>query len=349
MKKLFFISLLGLMVIGSMGLATNTCSRAPAEHPAPQPSRPTIFAVGRVEGSTAEIELRPELAGRIQEVLVREGQLVEQGQMLMRLDDRQARQEVALAEAELALAESKLERLNNGAHQQQRVEAAALLEAKQAELERAKADWKRAQSLLRERVISQQDGDNQRARLLSSIKEAEAANARVELLNSPPRADEVRIDQANIRAAQARLELAKVHLEHTQLRSPRSGQVLRAEIHAGEITGPASAEPAVVLADTSHFQVRAFVEELDAPRVRQGMKAVATAEGVPGRQMHGRLGRLSPRMTRKELSSDRPNERFDTKMREVWIELEDPGPLVVGLRVDVLIEINDPPAAPATS
>ncbi len=267
-----------------------------------------ISAVGRIEGASIEIELRPELAGRIAQVLVHEGQTVEAGAVLLRLDDRQYRQEVALAEAELALTRAELERLVNGAHKQQRLEAAALCQAKQAELDQAKSDWQRVQDLRRSKVVSQQEVDDKWARLTSLRKEVEAAKARMELLEAPARPDEIRIHQAHIQAAQARLELAKIQLDHTQLRAPRHGQILKADVLPGELVGPVSAEPALVMADTSSFRVRAYVEELDAPRVQVGMKATATADGLPGERLCGRVSRLSPRMSRQD-NHQRPPRR----------------------------------------
>jgi ABC-type lipoprotein export system ATPase subunit/multidrug resistance efflux pump len=332
-------------VLVSAGFVTDPASQLHANRPEEPLLQHSIFAAGRIEGASTEIGLRPELTGRIAELLVREGQFVEAGAVLLRLDDRQYQQEVALAEAELALTQAQLDRLVNGAHKQQRAEADALCKAKLAELERTELDWQRTQSLLKSRVVSQQEADNQRTLVASVTKEAEAAKARLELLNAPARADEIRIDQVHIQAAQARLELARVQLDHTQLRAPRSGQILKADVELGELAGPNSAEPIIVMADTSSFRVRAHVEELDAPRVQIGMKAVVTADGMPGEQLYGRVIRLSPRMGHKEMSSDRPNERFDTKTREVWVSLE-PGPsLVVGLRVDVMIDANLPAEA----
>ena len=120
---------------------------------------------------------------------------------------------------------------------------------------------------------------------------------------------------------------------------------------AGELTGPASLEPAVVLADTSCYYVRAFVEELDAPRVNVGMTAKVVIDGLRSRELRGRVARLSPRMERKSLWSDRPTERYDTKTREIWIELEPTKGLVLGLRVEVTIDARSTPAqvAPAGS
>jgi HlyD family secretion protein len=328
-------------ILVAMAMVIDESSQVRAKRPEEPVPESAISAVGRIEGASLELELRPELAGRIAEVLVREGQTVEAGAVLLRLDDRQYRQEVALAEAELALSRAQLERLVNGAHKQQRLEAAALYQAKVAELKQAEADWRRVQDLRRSKVVSQQEVDDKWARLSSLQKEVEAAKARVELLEAPARPDEIRIDQAHIQAAQARLELAKVQLDHTQLRAPRKGQILRADVEPGELVGPASAQPALVMADTSSFRVRAWVEELDAPRVRVGMKATLTADGLPGEKLQGRVCRLSPRMVRKEILSDHPTEKYDTKTREIWIALEPRSPLVVGLRVDVTI-VADP-------
>ena len=104
------------------------------------------------------------------------------------------------------------------------------------------------------------------------------------------------------------------------------------------MAGPESPQPSIIIADTSRFFVRAFVEELDAPRVQLGMMATVAADGLPGKEFHGRVTRLSPRMDHKQLWSNHPTERFDAKMREVWIELDDAESLVIGLRVDVTID-----------
>jgi hypothetical protein len=94
------------------------------------------------------------------------------------------------------------------------------------------------------------------------------------------------------------------------------------------------------MADTSRFRVRAFVEELDAPNVRVGQQAVITVDGLPGREFHGPVTRLNPRMGPKTLWSDHPTERQDTRTREVWIDLDEPtSGLVLGLRVDVFIDV----------
>lgn len=336
MKRLAVV-MAAVLLVGLLGLVIDAQSRVPVARP-DQPGAPRmIFASGRVEGATPEIELRPQLAGRIQEVLVREGHLVEQGEVLLRLDDEQYRHEVELAEADLALANAELDRLMNGARPEEIDEAVALHHAKCAELDSAWLSLRRFDELLKSRAVSQQMVDDQRSLVATLTAQAEAAHARLEQLQAPPRREDVLMAEARAAAAAARLGLAKVQLGRTALQAPCRAQVLKAEVEPGELIGPDSPEPAIVLADTTRFRVRAFVEEGDAPRVQLGASCRITADGLPGPPFEGHIARLSPRMTAKQLWSDRPAERFDTKTREVWIELEEAAGLVVGLRVDVVI------------
>jgi hypothetical protein len=105
------------------------------------------------------------------------------------------------------------------------------------------------------------------------------------------------------------------------------------ELIASDLTGPV-----IVMTDTRRLRVRAFVEELDAPTVSVGMTATIRADGLPDNEFTGRVAETSPRMSRKILLSDRPDERFDTKVREVCIDVDGGESLVVGLRVDVTID-----------
>ena len=343
----FTFVIVAVILIGVLGFVIDAQSRTPVIRPESQPGGCTIFAAGRVEGATQEIELRFQLSGRIEELLVEEGQLVQKGEVLLRLIDAQYRHEAALAAADVKLAEAQLERLINGARPQERAVAAALYRAKLAELELAKLSWKRTDKLRADRTVTQQKVDNDRIRVATLMGEVEAARARMELLEAPARLDEIHMDEARVLAAKARLELANVRLERTRLRAPCRGRILEIDVETGELTGPESLDPAIVLADTSSFRVRAFVEELDAPRVQVGMKAKIVADGLPGQELEGHVTRSSLRMGHKEIWTDQPNERFDTKTREVWIEIKESQSLVVGLPVDVMID-PDPIAPIAT-
>lgn len=297
--------------------------------------RGAMYAPGRVEGRSREVELRPELTGRIVEVYVHAGDLVSAGTPLLRLDPQPYQHELDLAAAELALREARLERLLNGARQEERNELAAVHRARLAAARGLQQRWQRIKNLRERDAVPQQEADDIQAQYETALAEAEAAAARRALAEAPPREDEVAMAEAEVAAAQASLAQARYRLHQTTLLAPIDGQVLHIEHQPGELVGPHAALPVVVMADTSRLHVRAFVEEFDAPRLRVGMPATCEADGLPGKEFCGRVVRLSPRMGRKEQASEHPAEYFDTRVREVWIELEQADELVVGLRVDV--------------
>jgi len=345
MKKLFVLTI-GVAVVVGLAVYINAASEPPVRHQAPPVGPYKIYAAGRVEGATEETQLRPRAAGQVVEVLIREGDLVQQGQILLRLDDQAYVHEVALALADLNLAIAQRKMLENGSRPEERHEAKARYQAKLAELDQAKLDWERTRALRTNRAVSDQEVESVFSKVRILEGEVQAVKARAELLDAPARTDEVQIANARIEAAKARWELAKYNLERTKLRAPTAGQVLHVDTEPGEMAGPESERAAVVLANTEHYRVRAFVEELDAPRVRLGMTATVAADGLPGKKFAGRVIRLSPRMTNKQIWSDDPTERFDTKAREVWIELDQHEDLVLGLRVDVMIDADASSADP---
>ncbi|MCC6493254.1 MAG: HlyD family secretion protein [Pirellulales bacterium] len=300
-----------------------------------------FYALGTIEGATPDVQLRPEIRGRVVKTPVVIGQLVEPGDVLLSLDDQRQKQLVSASQASLALAQAQLERLINGAKPSERAEAKALLDAKVARLEQAKRTWMRVQKLHQEAAVTQQEAENEQSSVQALTAEVAAAQARVEQLESPPRADEIREAQARVAAAQAELELAVLESEQCRLKAPARGRILDVDVEPGEIIGPDSFTPAIVLADVERMRVRAYVEEIDAPRLRIGMPAEITADGLPDHVALGRIEFISPRMTPKQLTSEQPNELYDTKVREVLIDVLDPSRLIVGLRVDVILYEED--------
>jgi HlyD family secretion protein len=338
----YLLALVAIVLVVVLCFTVDRRSEAQPRYTPVSESVVAVYAPGRVEGASADIELRSRLAGRIVALPVQEGQIVAPGDLLLQIDDRQYAQEVALAAADLALAEAQLQRLVNGARQPERDEAKALCQSKLEEVERARRHLKRSDALQQQKAISQQQADEDGTLVRTLEAQLAAAQAHWELVDAPAREDEIQMAQAKIDAAKARWELAKLQLERTQLRAVAGGQILRINAELGELTSSESAEPVIVMADTNQCRVRAFVEEIDAPRLQVGMLATVSAEGLPGQKFVGRISRLSPQMSRKQVWNDDPTERLDTKIREVWINLDDALDVPLGLRVDVTIDSRSP-------
>lgn len=342
MVKLLALAVCSVLIAGSIALVDRQSldfdAAAPVQPAAGPPGQ--IFASGIVEGRSEDIELVPEASGRIDEVLVELGNWVEAGQVLLRLDDRTQRAQVAVSLANLQLAQANLDRLVNGARESERQEARAMVTAKQARLKQAMLTWQRVQTLRAQDAIAQQEADDQEGVFHTLRAEVEAAQARLEQLDSPAREDELRAAQAGVAAAQADYELSQIALDRTALRAPARAQVIDLQIEPGETVARNQTEPVIVLSDTSQLRVRAFVEEIDAPRIACGMPAVVTADGLAGQEFAALVESVSPRMQPKTLTTGQPDELYDTKLREVVLTLHDVSPLIVGLRVDVTVNVT---------
>jgi multidrug resistance efflux pump len=106
--------------------------------------------------------------------------------------------------------------------------------------------------------------------MLRARAELDHAVAELAVVEAPARADEVAAAEARLAAAWARLQLAQADLAKTCLTAACGGRILRVFAEPGELAGPTSTQPILLLADLSKRRVRAFVEELDAPRVKVG-------------------------------------------------------------------------------
>ena len=139
-------------------------------------------------------------------------------------------------------------------------------------------------------------------------------------------------------AAEARLGQAKATLERRQIRAPYAGEILQVKARVGEYYTPGASEAPVVLGDTSRLRVRMDVDERDIGRVKLGAPAYAVADAFPGVRFTGKVAEIGRRMGRKNVRTDDPTERIDTKILEVVIDLDEPGKLVPGLRVTSYVE-----------
>lgn len=341
------VVLIVALVVGSLvGIGGQLALRSPAEpvHAGGRSVGPLwtneVCANGVVEGARPEVALRPEVAGAIAVLHVRENQDVTAGVLLAELHNETQQHQVALAEAELAHAEAQLERLRNGEHPEKRKALAATEEAKQAIYLHAKADADRSRRLIGNKSSSQQEYDADHFRVMRAKGEWEEARAQRALVDAPPREDEMAMAQAQVRVARARLRLAGAELAKTRLLAPCDGRILQLYAEPGEMAGPASPQPILHLADLSRRRVRAFVEELDATRVQDGQRAVVTVDGLPGKEFPGRVAVVLSRMGKRAPQSDEPGEYKDLYYRQVLIDLEKADELPLNHRVQARIEVT---------
>jgi multidrug resistance efflux pump len=317
---------------GSDGAAVAAAAAAPAATPAEFVAGP-----GAVEALSEEIRVSAQIGGRLDQVLVDEGDRVTAGQVLAVIENRDYRARVASADAELRLREAELRRLVNGARPQERREVEAALAEADAVLQHARTEQERNRQLLRVGVIAQNevDGADRAARVAQA--RVDAARQHADLVNADPREEDVARAQSAIALAQARLEEARAELDKTFVRAPIGGVILRRRCKAGESVSTQFESPIVTMADDRVRRVRVDVDETDVAAVAVGQAAYVTADGFGDRHFAGRVVRVGRLLGRKNVRTDEPTERVDTKVLETLVQLEDGRELPLGLRVQAFI------------
>jgi HlyD family secretion protein len=126
-------------------------------------------------------------------------------------------------------------------------------------------------------------------------------------------------------------------LDRLIVRAPIAGEVLQVLVRAGEYYQP-GAGPLVVLGDTRELRVRMDVDERDVGKVAIGNAVTVRANAFAGVDFTGKVVEIGRRMGRKNVRTDDPTERADTKILEVLVALESPKGLVIGQRVTCYVQ-----------
>jgi multidrug resistance efflux pump len=305
--------------------ATSSAARAGAVDP------DRVIAPGIVESWGGDTQLSAKESGWIDQVLVREGERVRPGQLLVLLDDASQRRAVELARADVAEAEAALARTEAGSTAEELRRAAAEREAAAARAELARSDAERTARLVAGGAAAAAEAERSSAEARASTALAAGAQARLEELERGARAEDRRAASARADAARARLHLAEAALGSRRVVAPGAGTVLVSRAHAGEFYAT-GAGPLLVVGDTTRLQVRLEVDELDASAVA-GEAAVVIYSDGGARLAEGAVIRLAPRMGRKGLPIESPTARQDVRVREVFVEVPASSRLVPGQRV----------------
>jgi multidrug resistance efflux pump len=334
---------------GGWALWHHTDRSDAGEPSAPAANPDWIAANGTIEGARPNVAIRSEITGTLATLNGREDQEVAQGQVLAELVNETHKHQVALAVADVAIARAQLDRLRNGERAEKRRSAAATEDSKRAMYQQAQADWERVHKLTGKQSVSREQTDSSYYRMQRAGAEYEQAKAEHALVDAPARADELAAAEGRVAAAEAKLQLARAELAKTRLLAPCPGRILQVYAEPGEIVCPTSAKPILLLANLSKRRVRAFVEELDAARVRAGQRAVSVIDGFLDVELSGKVGTVLPYMGRRTPQADTPGEYKDLYFREVLIDLDSSNDLPVNLRVRTRIQINSEPKSHESS
>ena len=237
---------------------------------------------GRIEAT--EIDIATKLPGRIEDVMVAEGEFVRAGQPLVRMqiqsleaqrDEamarlRQAQQAVVGAEAQVALRESD----HQAAH--------ALVAQRESELDAAKRRQARSETLARKGMVPVQQLDDDRADTLGAEAALRAMTAQADAAQAAVNAAQAQVSEARLAVEAAKSGIARidVDLADSTLKAPRDGRVQYLVAQPGEVIGGGG--KVLNLVDLSDVYMTFFLPETLAGRVAIGSEARIVLDAAPG-------------------------------------------------------------------
>ena len=278
-----------------------------------------------------------QVQGRIIELPIVEGQWVEPGTLLARLEDADYRQRVRIDEATVHTRKSNLALILAGPREQEVKAAEQTMLDAQADLQQKKLDYDRAQRLYSKDAISAQDHDLAETALKRAEAVFQAANQRYSEAVEGSRKEDIAISRANLKEADANLGLSRVNLDYTTLRSPFAGVITVRQAELGEVVVPGT--PVVTLSDLDHVWLRAYIAETDLGRIRWGQDAVITTDTYRDKKYHGRVSFISSDAEFTPKSVQTYKERV-TLVYRIKVDIDNPNhELKPGMPADVHIKL----------
>jgi HlyD family secretion protein len=221
--------------------------------------------------------------GRITSIVVKEGDHIKKGDVLLTQENIQANADVQAQSAAANSMESGVE-----ASEASYRSAQADLLQQQANLERAKLDWERGQGLFKDGLIPKQDFDQRKTAYDAQVAAVDSSKARVLSLKAT-------LDQVRAQLSQSRAVLVRTKdiLQKTTYTSPINGIVSYLPERVGDYVVPgiqnSNGSFLMTLSDMSIVTAEVKVDETDIVSVKIGQDADVTIDAVPGKIFKGKV------------------------------------------------------------
>jgi HlyD family secretion protein len=254
--------------------------------------QPILSAAGYVIARN-KVEVGSKITGRIVSLEVEEGDFVQRGQIIARLDDQEVRAKINHALAGVAAARARLAELEAGPRPQELGRANAEVERAQADLRDAELNYRRSAQLASGGVVAQQEVDNARARYEMARAALHREQEQSDLTRAGARKETISLSRAQVKEAEAELSLAQAELENTIIRAPISGLVFARYVSLGEMvttsfTSDRGAKQALVaVGDLNDLQVEMDISEADIAKVQLGQTATIIPDAYAERRYNG--------------------------------------------------------------
>lgn len=239
-----------------------------------------------------EVSLAFRQSDRILEMLAEEGDRVQKGQVLARLDTQELKLQLQRLNAEIAAQQSTVDKLHNGTRPEEIRQAEGNLRQAQAAAEHAAGVYQRKRDIYTSIAgISQQELDNAYHDMEAKQATMSVAEAALQEAKAGPRQEDIAGAEAGLQALRNE-QLRYIYLlSQYELQAPDDGVIRSRLLEAGDMASPS--KPVFKLSLPGKKWVRAYVLETELGRVYEGQQARVYIDSLPGKAIGGQVGYIS--------------------------------------------------------
>ena len=307
-------------------------------------------APGRVEPASGEIKIAAPVMGVIAQVLVKVNDKISAGEPLIWLIDNEAQARLAAAEAQVAFRlRARNEETAPVRSTARRTTEAAVVDTARRRAEDAVADADKAMTAAQaaldkafadRRAGRASDADRDAARTALSRAQDRLQQQKAELrrIEADPSTPLPNFAEGQVNVARAESVAAAAAIAKLTIRASIAGTVLQVNAKPGELAAPANAQPLLVIGDVSALRVRAELDERDFGQIKIGQPVLVRAAAFRGREFAGKVAFIAPLVEQGRINARGQRNVTDVDVVEVLIDLAQPDPLAVGMKVDVYFQ-----------
>lgn len=263
----------------------------------------TVSASGVVDPEQTT-NVSPKISGRLERVMVEEGNTVKAGQILAYMDASDLQGQLIQAQGQLKAARANLAMLIAGNRPQETAQIAANLASAEADLNQAEATLRRYEALYSQGAVSTQEVAKYRTARDTAQAKVEAAQQALDLSQAGSRQEEIVRAKAEVTQAKGALTTIQTKIEDAVIRAPFSGIVTARYANPGDFVAPETVEgesfsssSSSILSLASYYQVAANVAETDITKIQTGQPVSIWADAYPDQNLEGHVTHVAEQAT----------------------------------------------------
>jgi multidrug resistance efflux pump len=286
-----------------------------------QEAKPAYIMAGIIDSSEKAV-ITTKISAKVASVAVDTGSVVSKGDTLLSLDSKEIEAQVAQAQAGVETAQANLVKMQAGARPEQIAQAQAAADSAEANYQNIKTNYERNQQLFAAGAISKAQLENSQTQLSAAKAQNDSAQNQLAILTKGETQESLNILQAQVKQAQAALQLAQANLANATITAPVSGVISARSINPGELASPGAILLSVVNVDSLYVKASLPVEFTG--EVATGQKVLIRTAEIPDKEFQGEITNI--------------DQVLDSRNRSVLVkvDLENPDSL---LKPGMLAEI----------